>query len=580
MKNTSLAFAAALALVISVFTAQGQNRVPAFEMNKRLGRGINMGNSFEAPTETEWGNPWKPEYFKIISGLGFKHVRLPVRWETAERSSSVAPYTINPTFLKRIQDVVDTALKYKLHIIINMHHHEALFENPVEGKARFLAQWRQIAEHFKDYPDNLLFEVLNEPHGNLTPGLWNEFFALALAEIRKTNPTRVVLLGVAEYGGLGGISKLQLPADEYIILSPHYYNPFPFTHQGAEWVNGAGDWMGTTWMDTEAERESVFSDFSYALRFSEENKIPVHVGEFGAYSKADLPSRIRWTTFLARWFEEQELSWAYWEFSAGFGIYNASTKQVKTALASALLSSEMPEPTAVVATQLYSSNFSSGTDGWFVAYQGGAQGNLTVSSGKANIAVSSAGSETWHLQLIRNNIALVKGKRYRISFSAEAPVERTMNFYVGKATSPWNAYGGGSTVSVTVQPASWSFTFTMSAPDDPAARLVFDLGKNTGSVSIASVKVEQLSFVVTDLIEDERVGKSEAYPNPVSGKLTINGDNKFHSAVLYNSNGIETRRFALGQQVVTVDLSDLPAGVYILWLRGHERNRRLRILKI
>ena len=29
----------------------------AFEMNQRLGRGINMGNAFEAPTETEWGNP-------------------------------------------------------------------------------------------------------------------------------------------------------------------------------------------------------------------------------------------------------------------------------------------------------------------------------------------------------------------------------------------------------------------------------------------------------------------------------------------------------------------------------------------
>ncbi|MEQ8413107.1 MAG: hypothetical protein RIB71_01525 [Imperialibacter sp.] len=51
----------------------------SFDVNDRLGRGINMGNSFEAPTEDAWSNPWQPEYFKIIADLGFQHVRLPVR---------------------------------------------------------------------------------------------------------------------------------------------------------------------------------------------------------------------------------------------------------------------------------------------------------------------------------------------------------------------------------------------------------------------------------------------------------------------------------------------------------------------
>jgi hypothetical protein len=36
----------------------------------------------------------------------------------------------------------------------------------------------------------------------------------------------------------------------------------------------------------------------------------------------DLASRIRWTRFLARTFEELNFSWAYWEFSAGFDIYD------------------------------------------------------------------------------------------------------------------------------------------------------------------------------------------------------------------------------------------------------------------
>src|SRR5690606_31459393 len=106
---------------------------------------------------------------------------------------------IQSTFLARIKEVVDKAIEEDLHIIINMHHHDALFEDPAGQKERFLSQWSQIAEYFKDYPDNLLFEVLNEPHGNLTPELWNEYFNDALTEIRKTNPTRVVIMGIADY---------------------------------------------------------------------------------------------------------------------------------------------------------------------------------------------------------------------------------------------------------------------------------------------------------------------------------------------------------------------------------------------
>ncbi len=34
----------------------------------------------------------------------------------------------------------------------------------------------------------------------------------------------------------------------------------------------------------------------------------------------------RWTAFLSRSAEEHGFSWAYWEFCAGFGVYNRATK--------------------------------------------------------------------------------------------------------------------------------------------------------------------------------------------------------------------------------------------------------------
>ncbi len=50
-----------------------------FEMNKMLGRGINLGNALDAPSEGAWGVVLKEEYFQIIKDAGFNSIRLPIR---------------------------------------------------------------------------------------------------------------------------------------------------------------------------------------------------------------------------------------------------------------------------------------------------------------------------------------------------------------------------------------------------------------------------------------------------------------------------------------------------------------------
>jgi endoglucanase len=556
-----------------------QNRQPAFAMNERLGRGINMGNSFEAPTETAWGNPWSPSYFRIMSELGFNHVRVPVRWETPERSLNSPPYTIKSDFLNRIQEVVNTAIKNKLHVVINMHHHDGLFENPSGQKERFLSQWYQIADHFKSYSDSLVFEVLNEPHGNVTTTMWNEFFAGALAEIRKTNPTRTVLMGVADFGGLSGISKLEIPDDDNIILSAHYYNPFPFTHQGAEWVSGSNQWLGTEWLDTDADRKSIESEFNYPLYFAATHHIPIHIGEFGAFNKADMESRKKWTTFLARWFEQHNMSWAYWEFSATFGIYNPVTQQTVTPLVNALLHNEMPEATPSFATSVYNSNFSVNADGWTLSQQGGASGNTSTSDGKMTIAVTNGGTLSWQLQLIKTPIQLKMGKLYQLTFTGKSEAERNVTFYAGKATSPWSAYSGASAVTLTPVEASYSFAFKMSAATDLAARLVFDLGANDSDVTLSNIKVEELSLVEITANEEDVKAKTAVYPNPVSTYITIENADGYDQAELLDLSGRSHGAFKIINGMITLREGQLPAGLYVLSLHGQKRKLSIKVIK-
>ncbi len=333
---------ALLATALSAFA-----QTPAFDKNDELGRGINLGNMFEAPSEAAWGNPFQDDYIDRIAKLGFQHIRIPISWETDHRSLAEPPYTIDPEFLKRIRHVVDLASKRHLQVIINMHHHEDLFNDPEGQRKRFVSMWEQIARYFSGCPDNLVFELMNEPHGNLLAEKWNGLLADGIHAIRRTDKKRFILVGTAEYGGLGGLSKLQLPADDRLILTIHYYNPFPFTHQGAEWVGSEAEkWLGTQWLDTESERMAVQSDFAAAIQYGRDHHVPIHIGEFGAFNKADLASRARWTTYLSRYFESQGFSWAYWEFCAGFGIYNPSTKAYVEELVDALLHNPMPAPVA------------------------------------------------------------------------------------------------------------------------------------------------------------------------------------------------------------------------------------------
>ena len=50
---------------------------------KAMGRGINMGNTLEAPTEGAWGNPLVvASNFDDYKNAGFTCVRLPITWDT------------------------------------------------------------------------------------------------------------------------------------------------------------------------------------------------------------------------------------------------------------------------------------------------------------------------------------------------------------------------------------------------------------------------------------------------------------------------------------------------------------------
>ena len=81
----------------------------------------------------------------------------------------------------------------------------------------------------------------------------------------------------------------------------------------------------------------IESAFSWAERMRERLDCPVWLGEFGAYQKADMASRVNWTAFVREQAESLDIPWAYWEFGAGFGIYDRDSEQWNDSLLKALI---------------------------------------------------------------------------------------------------------------------------------------------------------------------------------------------------------------------------------------------------
>jgi endoglucanase len=304
--------------------------------NKALGRGVNFGNALEAPREGEWGLKLEADFFVKIKQAGFDHVRVPIKWPA--HAEQEAPYTIDPEFLERIDWVLDQSHKQQLGVVLDMHHYDQLDKQPEKELPRATALWKQIAARYQDRGDWLYFELMNEPHDELNKDdRWTKTIPPLLAAIRETNPTRPVIIGPPWWNGIWALPKFKLPDDPNLIVTVHCYNPHEFTHQGAPWAEGSNKWLGKTWTGSAEELKKLRDEFDQAQRWATEHKRPLYLGEFGAYEKADMESRIRWTSAVAREAEQRGWSWAYWEFGAGFGVYDREKGQWREGLKNALL---------------------------------------------------------------------------------------------------------------------------------------------------------------------------------------------------------------------------------------------------
>ena len=299
-------------------------------------KGVNLANALDAPREGEWGVIIQEEYFDAISDAGFNLVRIPVAF--SHHLDKSAQFPVADDFLLRIDEVINWAIQRRLAVLLSFHSFEDLYREPELHAERFLAIWEQIARRYgRRYP-NLFFELLNEPHGNVSADIWNDILVKAVSRIRQVDPVRLLFLGGIEYSSPQTLREMHFPeGDRNLVATFHYYRPYEFTHQGAEWSEGSGKWLGREWFGNAGEMDAVRKDFEEAARWSRETGIPVFLGEFGSIVKADRESRVRWIKAVREQAEYHGFGWAVWDFCAHFAVFDGNDAKSDPEIMSALI---------------------------------------------------------------------------------------------------------------------------------------------------------------------------------------------------------------------------------------------------
>ena len=286
----------------------GMRNLTSVQLAKEMVPGWNVGNSLEAiGGETAWGNPRITQtLIDSIKAAGFKSVRIPVAWSNGMDNST---YAISPTLLSRVEEVVSYVLKDSIYAIINIHW-DGGWMQPTYAKQdyvnnRLAVLWQQIAVHFRDYDDHLIFAGTNEVMAEGDYGApkaeyhtvqnsYNQTFVTTVRSTGGRNGYRHLAVQGFNTNINYTVSYFAMPTDviaNRLMVEVHYYDPYNFTlNQNSsitQWGKNATvpskteTWANESYADAQFKKmKTKFIDSGYA----------VLLGEYGAIARLNLGS--------------------------------------------------------------------------------------------------------------------------------------------------------------------------------------------------------------------------------------------------------------------------------------------------
>ncbi len=316
--------------------------------------GVDLGGWYSQcdHSEERYDNFIKEEDFKVIAGWGLDHVRLPIDYELVEDNEG----NYKAKGFERIRFAIDTARKYNLNVVLDLHKtfgysfdvgygESGFFENE-KYQERFYKLWEKLASEFTGYGDNLVFELLNEVTKKEYSDTWNRISTECIKRIRAILPDVWILLGGYYNNSIEALKDLAMPYDDHVVYNFHCYDPVIYTHQGAGWVEG----MDTSFrisvdasfaemakaMEEQTKNMGTFGDpdpnkrlsteyfdknFAEAVRIAEERNTPLYCGEYGVIENATPEDTLKWYEMISESFNKYGIGRAAWSYrEMNFGL--------------------------------------------------------------------------------------------------------------------------------------------------------------------------------------------------------------------------------------------------------------------
>ena len=277
-------------------------------------------------------------------------IRLPINLHLMTTGNP--DYKVDTLLFQYLDQVISWTDESGLKLIIDNHTIDGANAKTVE--VPLMKIWPQIARHFKDSPNSVIYEILNEPN-TFAATDWYRIQKEVLDTIRTIDTIHTVIVTGADWGGISGLTKLTPLNDSNLIYSFHFYDPFLFTHQAATWPTPSlGDLSGVpfpynstgmpacpaslkgTWVEssltsayrTDGTVAKLKSTIDQTINYSKKYNVKIFCGELGVYmEKSPANDRVEWYKAVTGYLTEKNVPWTMWDYQGGFGLFNKGSNE-------------------------------------------------------------------------------------------------------------------------------------------------------------------------------------------------------------------------------------------------------------
>lgn len=328
--------------------------IPSTELVKEMKIGWNLGNTLdstitnpkgtELPSdwETAWGQPVTTKaMIDSVAAQGFNVLRVPITWEG--KFGEGPDYTIDPDWLARVNEIVDYGIDDDMFVIINVHHeewHMPTYENEAAAQEILTALWAQIADHFKNYNEKLIFEGLNEPRLKGTPmewnggndeardviNHWNAAFVETVRNSGGNNKLRHLMVTPYAASSMDKVlNDFAVPNDDKVIVSIHAYLPYTFAL--ADNAQATTEWSADNPADTN-DIDMLMANLKD--RYLDKGRAVI-IGEMGTRNRMNTEARAECARYYSEAAHNAGIPICWWDNNAfvgggeNFGLFDRKT---------------------------------------------------------------------------------------------------------------------------------------------------------------------------------------------------------------------------------------------------------------